>query len=81
MENMDYLKYFGRVVTNHARWTTQIKSRIAKATAVFNKNSLHQKIGIKFKEETSEMLRLEQSCARWLKLGHFGKYIRNTMKA
>jgi hypothetical protein len=39
-----------------------------------------QKIGLKFKKETSEMLRFEHSfVARMvLKHGHFGKKIRNT---
>jgi hypothetical protein len=36
----------------------------------------HQQIGLKFKEETSKFLRLEFCVV--LKLGHFGKRIRNT---
>jgi len=76
--NVEYLNYLGSMLTNYARRTGEIKSRIAKTKAVFNNNSLHQQIGLKFKEETSETLRLEHSFVRWLKLGHFGKYIRNT---
>ena len=39
----------------------EIKSRIAMAKAAFNKkkNIFYQQIGLKFEEETSEMLRLE----------------------
>jgi hypothetical protein len=48
------------MLTNDARITHEIKSRIAMAKAAFNKKkTLHQHTGLKFKEETSEMLCLE----------------------
>jgi hypothetical protein len=78
--NVEYLNYLGGVVTNDARRTGDFKSRIIKAKAVFNNNSLHQQIGLKFEEKTSETLHLDHSFVRWMKLGHFVKYIRNTLK-
>jgi hypothetical protein len=51
--------------TNKMRYPSccEIKSRIAMAKAAFNKkkNLFYQKIGLKFEEETSEVLRLEHS--------------------
>jgi hypothetical protein len=39
------------VITNDARCTRKIKSRIAMAKAAFNrKKSFHQQIGVEFKE-------------------------------
>jgi hypothetical protein len=51
----------GSMITNDARCTREIKSRIAVAKSVFNKKKtfFYQQIGRKFKEETSEMLHLE----------------------
>jgi len=43
------------MLTDDVRCTCEIKSRIAMAKAAFNKKNL----GLKFEEETSEMLRLE----------------------
>ena len=37
MENVEYFNYYGSVVTNDARCTQEIKSRIAMAEAAFNK--------------------------------------------
>jgi len=39
--------------------TRESKSRTATAKAAFNKNSLHQQIGLKFKKESSGVLYLE----------------------
>jgi hypothetical protein len=44
------------MVTNDARCTSAIKSRIAMAKAAFQDDSFHQQITLKFKEESSEML-------------------------
>jgi hypothetical protein len=55
-ENKEYFNYLGSMVTNDARCTSAIKSRIAMAKAAFNKKTFHQQTGLKFKEETSEML-------------------------
>jgi len=48
-------------VTDDGKCTCEIKSRIAMAKAAFNKKeeSFYQQIGLKFEEETNEMLRLE----------------------
>jgi hypothetical protein len=60
LENMEYLKYLRGMITNDARCTRDIKSRIALAKAAFKKQkTLHQPIEFKFNEETSEMLQLE----------------------
>jgi hypothetical protein len=37
LENMEYLKYLGSLITNDARCTREIKSRIGMAKAAFNK--------------------------------------------
>jgi hypothetical protein len=39
-ENVEYLNYKGSVITNDARCTRKIKSRIAMAKAAFNKRTL-----------------------------------------
>jgi len=53
-------KYLGSMLTEDGRCTCEIKSRIAMAKAAFNKkNFLTSKLGLKFEEEASEMLRLE----------------------
>jgi hypothetical protein len=35
-KNVEYFKYLGSMITNDARWTREIKSRIAMAKATFN---------------------------------------------
>jgi len=64
LENVKYFKYLGSVLTDDARCTCEIKSRIAIAKAVSNKkkNLFYRQIGLQFEEETSEMLRLEHGC-------------------
>ena len=61
LENVKCLKYLGSMFTEDGRCTCKIKYRIAMAEAAFykNKNLFYQQIGLKFEEETSEMLRLE----------------------
>jgi hypothetical protein len=63
LENVEYFNYLGSWITNDARCTREIKSRIAMAKAAFNekKNIFHQQTGLKFKEETSKVLHLEHS--------------------
>jgi hypothetical protein len=53
--------YLDCLVTNDARCTCEIKSRIAMAKAAFNKKTLHQQTELKSKEETSKMPRMEHS--------------------
>ena len=62
LENIKCFKYLGSMLTDVGRCTSEIKSRIAMAKAAFNKkkNLFYQKIGLKFEEETSEMLHLER---------------------
>ena len=61
LENVKCFKYLGSMLTDGGRCTCEIKSRIAIAKAAFNKkkNPFYQQIGLKFEEETSQMLRLE----------------------
>ena len=61
LENVESLKYLGNMLTNDARCTCEIKSRIAMAKAVFNKKrALFTSIlDLKIEEETSKMLHLE----------------------
>jgi hypothetical protein len=56
---VEYLKYFGSMVTNDARCTLEIKSRIAMATQ--HSTRRRQQSEREFKEETSKVLHLELS--------------------
>jgi hypothetical protein len=58
-----FLKYLTNDwITNGARCTREIKSRIVMAKAAFNKKETFCKqIGLTFKEETSEMIHFEHS--------------------
>jgi hypothetical protein len=40
LENVEYFKYFGSILTNDGRCTCEIKCRIAVAKAAFNKKTL-----------------------------------------
>ena len=40
LENVEYFNYLGSMITNDARCTREIKSRIAMTKAAFNKNTL-----------------------------------------
>jgi hypothetical protein len=55
LQNVKCFRYLGSMLTDDGRCTCEIKSRIAMAKAEFN-----QQIGLKFEEETSEMLHLER---------------------
>jgi len=64
LENVEYFSYVDSMITNEARCTREIKSRIAMNKAEFNKKekySFHQKIGLKFKDETCKVLLVERS--------------------
>ena len=62
LKSVEYFSYLGSMITNGARCTREIKSRIAIAKATFNsKKTFHQQIGLKWKEETSEVLQLEHN--------------------
>jgi hypothetical protein len=60
------------MVTDDAKCTLEIKSRIAMAKAAFNKKTtlFHNQIGLKCMEETSEVLHWDRMV---LKLRLFGK--------
>jgi hypothetical protein len=61
-ENVEYLNCVRSKITNDARYTRKIKARIAMVKAVYNrKKTFHQQTGLKFMEETSEVLHLEHS--------------------
>jgi serine kinase of HPr protein (carbohydrate metabolism regulator) len=62
-ENVEYFKYLGRMITNDATCTCEIKSRIAKAKAGFNKqNALFtSKLDLNLRKKTSKVLHLEHS--------------------
>jgi hypothetical protein len=62
LENVEYLNYLGIMVTNDARFTREIKYRIAMAKAAFSKKkTFHQQTGLAFKEATNEVLQLVHS--------------------
>jgi hypothetical protein len=54
------------MITNDAKCTREIKSRVALAKATFNekKTYFQQQIGLKFKEGTSKVLNLEHRFVR-----------------
>ena len=65
---MERVHLLGSMMTDDAKCTRESKSGISMAKATFDKkknkkkkHSLHHKIGLKFKEETIEMLHLERS--------------------
>jgi hypothetical protein len=39
LEIVEYFKYCGRIITNHAKYTHKIKSRIAMTKTAFNKKT------------------------------------------
>jgi hypothetical protein len=61
LENVEYFNYSGSMLTNDARCTCVIKSRISitQNSIQQEEDSFHQKIGLKFKEETSKVLNLK----------------------
>jgi len=63
LEYLEYLKYFCSLITNYARCIREFKARISMAKAAFKKT--HQKIGLRFKEETNEILYFEHSFFLW----------------
>jgi len=85
VENVEYFNDLGSMRTTYAKFTHEIKYRFVKAKAAFNKKNVHQQIGLKFNEETSEVLHLEQSyvwcwnldasASRSEKLGNFLKML------
>ena len=63
--NVEYFIYINSI-TNDAGGTREIKSRISIVTATFtSKKGFHKQIGLKFKQETSEMQHLDKSILRW----------------
>ena len=67
LKNVEYFNYFGSMTVNDVRWTCEIKFKIAMAKVAFNRGRKHffqQQIGLKFKEETSEVLHLVHSIVR-----------------
>jgi hypothetical protein len=65
-ENMEYLNYVGNIITNDARCTQEVKSRIAMAK-VFQQeeDSFRPHFGLKFKEETIRVPHLEFCFVRY----------------
>ena len=65
---MEYFNYFGSMITNDARCTSEIKSRTATAKGALNSNMttlFTSKPDLKLKEETSNVLHLEHSFAQY----------------
>ena len=65
LENVDYFNYLGSMMMNDEWLTWEFKSRITMKSSIWQEeDSFHQKTGLKFKEETSEVLRLKL-CIVW----------------
>ena len=80
-ENVEYFRYLYSLITNDTRFTREIKSRIAKAKAAFNKTTtlFTSKLKRNLRGKTSKILHLEYRFKTIvLKLVHFGNWIRNT---
>jgi len=77
LENVEFFKYLGRMLTNDGRCICEIKSRIAMEKAAFNKKTLfNSKLDLNLREKTTFGARL----CMVLKLGRFRQQIRNTWK-
>ena len=62
LENVECFKCLGSMLTNGVKCACKIMYTIVMAKSAFNrKKTFHQQIGIKFKEQTSEVLHLEHS--------------------
>jgi hypothetical protein len=82
MKNLEYFNYLGRMITNDARCTCEIKSRIAMAKAAFNKKRtlFTSKMDLNLRKKLVKCYILGAQLRMVLKIAHFGKQIRNTWK-
>ena len=70
-KNEKYFNYLGRMITNDEKYAREIKCFYCHGNrSIQLEDNFYQQIGLKFKEETSKVLRLEHS----LKTGQFDKY-------
>jgi hypothetical protein len=61
-ENVEYFKCLGSAITNYAKCTHDVRYVIVIVKVAFKKNvTFHKQIGLKFKDETSELLHWEYS--------------------
>jgi hypothetical protein len=62
LEKVEYFNYLGSI-TNYARCTHGIKSRIPMAKGAFNKKKtlFHQQIGLRLEEEANKVLHMKHS--------------------
>jgi hypothetical protein len=62
LENVDYFQYLGTIITDDARCTLQIISKIAMEKAPFSmEKTYHQQTGLILREEIGRVLHLEHS--------------------
>jgi hypothetical protein len=72
-ENLEYLSYFGRMMTNNEGYLQEIKSRVAMAIAAFKKKTLFtSKLDLNLRKKLAKCYIWSVVCMV-LKLGHFGK--------
>jgi len=58
LESVEYFNCLSSVVTNGARFARDMKSGLVMAkNGIQQEDSFHQQVGLKFKEETSEVFR------------------------
>jgi hypothetical protein len=74
LENVEYFNYLGSMLTNDARCTREIKSRIAMAKAAFNKKMtlFTSKLDLNLRKKLVKCYICSIACMV-LKRGHFGK--------
>ena len=79
LENVEFFKYFGSMLTNDGICTREIKSRIAMAKAAFNKehNLFASKLDLNMRKKLIKFY-IWSMDFMVLKLGRFGQQIRNT---
>jgi hypothetical protein len=64
---VEYFNYLGSVITNDANFTWEIKSKIAMGKNIFQQESFHKEISLKFEEKLVK-------CCIW-SIGFYGAVI------
>jgi hypothetical protein len=79
IEDVEYFKCLGSMITNYVRSTSEIKSKTAMAKVTFykKKNLFTSKLDLNLKKKLLSAAFGALLCMA-LKVGHFGKEIKNT---
>jgi hypothetical protein len=82
LENVEYFKYLGNILTNDGRCTCEIKSRNSMAKAAFSKKKtlFTSKLYLNLRMKLVKCYIWSMAFFMVLKHGRFGQHIRNTWK-